>query len=80
MAFREEETIVESELGNVIRFDPYEKSRVPFFFVDTSSGPRPRTRTLLVRETNGDLRTAIQKERLYAARKVWGKSAKQFMA
>lgn len=65
--------------GQFIRFDPYEKARSRFLFVDTTPGVRPRARSLLVRESNGDLRTGTNAERLRVARRVWGRAARHFM-
>ncbi len=83
----EEEKVVEetedsttaSELGKFIQFDPYEKARHKFVFVDISQGAALKSRKLLVREPNGDLRTGTRSERLQIARSVWGKSANKFM-
>lgn len=74
-----EEAVNESAHGKYIQFDPYEKARHPFVFIDMAEGQKPRARTLLVREPNGDLRTGTRAERLHAARRVWGRSAKHFM-
>jgi hypothetical protein len=65
--------------GVFIKFDPYEKSRSPFIFVDISSNISPKTRQVLVRQPNGDLRTGTSQERLRVARRVWGKSANRFI-
>lgn len=65
--------------GQFIRFDPYERARGRFLFVDMTPGVRPRGRQLLVREANGDLRTGTGTERLLVARRVWGRSARHHL-
>lgn len=60
----------ERKNGLFLRFDPYEKARRPFIFVDMSKGASPKARRVYVRRPNGDLMTATAEERLWAARKV----------
>lgn len=65
--------------STVIKTDKYETSRFKFVFVDISAGVEPRKRNVLVREPKGALRNAVKSERLYVARRVWGRNSKKYL-
>ena len=55
-----------------IRNDPYERSRWRYVFTDISSSVSAKSREILVREPNGDLRRASLLERMSEGKRVWG--------
>lgn len=62
-----------------IQNDPYERSRWKWCFVDTSDRCAPKERQVLVREPNGDLRQATQRERMAEAKLLWGEKHARYV-